>query len=150
MNGTSGFPFVKHLKKFISDIGAVAERYIFRGMIIAVNKMNYYHCPTDAYRKECNGVKTIEVEDKEFRFANKNLWRCAWAEHFDLDLDLEIPDVVNEQVILDTIDKYGMRGGEMGCCVKYCLPKHLRSDGGEHTSSSMRKKHSVAGRYFYI
>ena len=102
------------------------------------------HCPTDAYRKECNGVKTIEVEDKVFRFANKNLWRCAWAEHFDLDLDLEIPDVVDEKVILENIDKYGMRGGEMGCCVKYCLPKHLRSDGGDHTSAPMRKKHSVA------
>jgi len=102
------------------------------------------HCPTDAYRKECNGVKCIEVEDKTFKFANKNLWRCAWAEHFDLDLDLEIPEVVNEQVILDTIDKYGMRGGEMGCCVKFCLPKHLRSDGGEHTSAPARRKHCVA------
>lgn len=102
------------------------------------------HCPTDAYRKECNGVKTIEVEDKVFKFANKNLWRCAWAEHFDLDLDLEIPDVVNEQVILDTVDRYGMRGGEMGCCVKFCLPKHLRGDGGEHTTAPIRKKHSVA------
>ncbi|MBQ7381398.1 MAG: epoxyqueuosine reductase, partial [Clostridia bacterium] len=102
------------------------------------------HCPMDAYRKECDGVKTIEVEDKIFRFANKNLWRCSWAEHFDLDLDLEIPDVVNEQVILDTIDKHGMRSGEMGCCVKYCLPKHLRSDGGTHTSAPMRKKHCVA------
>ena len=102
------------------------------------------HCPTDAYRKECNGVKTIEVEGKVFRFANKNLWRCAWAEHFDLDLDLEIPEVVNEQVILEHVDKYGMRGGEMGCCVKYCLPAHLRSDGGTHTSAPQRLKHSVA------
>ena len=102
------------------------------------------HCPTDAYRKECDGVKTIEVEDKVFKFANKNLWRCAWAEHFDLDLDLEIPEVVDEQVILDHVDKYGMRGGEMGCCVKFCLPKHLRSDGGEHTTAPMRRKHSVA------
>ena len=102
------------------------------------------HCPTDAYRKECNGTKEIEVEGKVFKFANKNLWRCAWAEHFDLDLDLDIPDVVDEQVILDYIDKYGMRGGEMGCCVKFCLPKHLRSDGGEHTSAPMRIKHSIA------
>ena len=102
------------------------------------------HCPTDAYRKECDGVKTVEVEDKVFKFANKNLWRCAWAEHFDLDLDLEIPEVVDEKVILEHIDKYGMRGGEMGCCVKFCLPKHLRSDGGEHTSAPMRRKHSVA------
>lgn len=102
------------------------------------------HCPTDAYRKECNGTKQIEVEDKVFKFANKNLWRCAWAEHFDLDLDLKIPEVVDEKVILEHIDKYGMRGGEMGCCVKYCLPKHLRSDGGDHTSAPMRRKHSVA------
>lgn len=102
------------------------------------------HCPVDAYRKECNGVKTIEVEDKVFRFANKNLWRCSWAEHFDLDLDLDIPDVVNEEVILATLDKYGMRSGEMGCCVKFCLPKHLRSDGGTHTSAPMRRKHCVA------
>ena len=102
------------------------------------------HCPTDAYRKECNGVKVLEVEDKSYKFANKNLWRCAWAEHFDLDLDLEIPDVVDEKVILENIDKHGMRGGEMGCCVKFCLPKHLRSDGGEHTSAPMRRKHSVA------
>lgn len=102
------------------------------------------HCPTDAYRKECNGTKCIEVEGHEFKFANKNLWRCAWAEHFDLDLDLEIPDVVNEQVILETMDKYGMRGGEMGCCLKFCLPKDLRQDGGTHTSSYIRKKHTVA------
>lgn len=102
------------------------------------------HCPMDAYRKEVDGVKILEVEGKEFRFANKNLWRCAWGEHFDLDLDLEIPDVIDEQVILDTIDKHGMRSGEMGCCVKYCLPKHLRSDGGDHTSAPMRKKHCIA------
>ena len=102
------------------------------------------HCPTDAYRKECHGTKSIEVDGKVFKFANKNLWRCAWAEHFDLDLDLKIPDVVDEKVILEHIDKYGMRGGEMGCCVKFCLPKHLRSDGGDHTSAPMRLKHSVA------
>lgn len=102
------------------------------------------HCPTDAYRKECNGTKSIEVEGHTFKFANKNLWRCSWAEHFNLDLDLEIPDVVNEQVILDTIDKHGWRSGEMGCCLKFCLPKHLRIDGGTHTTTHIRKKHVLA------
>ncbi|NLD87227.1 MAG: 4Fe-4S binding protein, partial [Clostridiales bacterium] len=102
------------------------------------------HCPADAYTKECNGVKTIEVEGRVYRFANKNLWRCAWGEHFDLDLDLEIPDVVDEEVLTETIDKHGLRGGEMGCCLKYCLPKHLRIDGGEHTSTYIRKKHALA------
>ena len=102
------------------------------------------HCPTDAYRKEVNGVKSIEVEGKTFKFANKNLWRCAWGEHFDLDLDLEIPEIVNEEVILENIKKYGRRGGEMGCCVKYCLPEHLRQDGGDFTSTYIRKKHIYA------
>lgn len=101
-------------------------------------------CPTDAYRKEVNGVKSIEVEGRTFKFANKNLWRCAWGEHFELDLDLDIPDTVNEEVILDCIDKYGRRGGEMGCCVKYCLPAHLRQDGGNFTSTYIRKKHVYA------
>jgi len=103
------------------------------------------HCPTDAFRKEVKGVKVIQPdEEHRYEFANKNLWRCAWGEHFNLDLDLQIPDVVNEQVLLDTIDKYGMRDGEMGCCLKFCLPKHLRSDGGDFTSTYIRKKQSYA------
>ena len=32
----------------------------------------------------------------------------------------------------------------MGCCVKYCLPRRMRSDGGDHTGAPMRRKHSVA------
>lgn len=103
------------------------------------------HCPTDAYRKEVNGTKEISPDDEHtYKFANKNLWRCAWGEHFDLDLDLPIPEKVDEQVLLDYVAKYGKRGGEMGCCVKYCLPPFLRSPGGDFTSTYMRKKHSVA------
>ena len=43
------------------------------------------NCPTDAYRQEVNGVKNVVIEGKDHKFANKNLWRCAWGEHFDLD-----------------------------------------------------------------
>lgn len=102
------------------------------------------HCPTDAYRKEVDGVNVLEVEGRQHKFANKNLWRCAWGEHFDLDLDLEIPDVVDEKTLLEHVDKYGLRGGEMGCCLKYCLPRELRQDGEGHTSTYIRKKHCVA------
>ena len=61
-------------------------------------------CPTDAYRKEVKGVNALNIRDADgkvyvHRFANKNLWRCAWGEHFDLDLDDEIPDVVTEEAI---------------------------------------------------
>lgn len=99
------------------------------------------NCPTDAYRKEVNGVKKIEIEGREYRFANKNLWRCAWGEHFDLDLNLEIPDVVDEQVIIDNVRKYGMRGGEFGVCLRVCLPPHMRYEDPGYTRVYRRKRH---------
>jgi len=101
-------------------------------------------CPMDAYRKEVKGVNIIEFEGKQYRFANKNLWRCAWGEHFDLDLDLEIPDVVNEEVILEYTKKYGFRGGEFGQCLKYCLPPHLREKNPSYTKTYIRKRHTIA------
>ncbi|HHX21557.1 MAG TPA: hypothetical protein GX722_07175 [Clostridiales bacterium] len=97
------------------------------------------NCPTDAYRKEVNGTKSIVVEDKECKFCNKNLWRCAWGEHFDIDLDLPIPDVVDEKVLLDAIEKHGARGGEFGVCLKVCLPKHLRNWDKEYSRKSARR-----------
>lgn len=99
------------------------------------------HCPTDAYRKEVNGVKTIKIEDREYRFANKNLWRCAWGEHFDLDLNLEIPEKVTEQVIIENVKKHGLRGGEFGSCLRYCLPAHLRVSDPSYTRIYRRKRH---------
>lgn len=102
------------------------------------------HCPTDAYRKEVNGANILEVEGKQYRFANKNLWRCAWAEHFQLDLDLDIPEKVDEQVILDYRNKYGRRGGEMGYCLKYCLPPQLRIKDESYTTTYIRKRPVIA------
>ncbi len=101
-------------------------------------------CPTDAYRKEVNGVKDVIIEGKNHKFANKNLWRCAWAEHFDLDLNLDIPDVVNEDTITENVKKYGIRGGEFGVCLRVCLPKHLRVKDPDYTRVYRRKRHSVA------
>ncbi|MDD4125635.1 MAG: 4Fe-4S binding protein, partial [Eubacteriales bacterium] len=102
------------------------------------------HCPTDAYRKECNGTRELVITDEvRYKMANKNLWRCAWGEHFNLDLDLKIPDVVTEEVLLEACEKYGSRDGEMGCCQKFCLPKQLRQDGGDYTTTFIRKRHVV-------
>lgn len=100
-------------------------------------------CPTDAYRKETNGTKNVVVEGKNHIFCNKNLWRCAWGEHFDIDLDLPIPDVVNEKVLLDYIAKYGARGGEFGVCLKVCLPKHLRKPDESYCKKTVRRKRHV-------
>ncbi len=101
------------------------------------------NCPTDAYRKECNGKKKITVEGREYSFCNKNLWRCAWGEHFDIDLDLPIPDVVDEKVLLEHVAKYGMRSGEFGVCLKVCLPKHLREWDKDYCQKTARRKRHV-------
>lgn len=98
------------------------------------------NCPMDAYRKELGPVKDVVVEGKHHKFAGKNLWRCAWGEHFDLDLDLPIPDVVDEQVLLDNIKQHGARGGEFGVCLKVCLPKHLRVKDENYCKLSVRRK----------
>ncbi|MBE6930722.1 MAG: hypothetical protein E7463_10615 [Ruminococcaceae bacterium] len=100
-------------------------------------------CPTNAYRKEVNGTKKIVVEGKEHVFCNKNLWRCAWGEHFDIDLDLPIPEVVDEKVLLEHVAKYGLRGGEFGVCLKVCLPKHLRNWDEDYCKKTARRKRHV-------
>ncbi len=102
------------------------------------------NCPTDAYRQEVNGVKNVVIEGKDHKFANKNLWRCAWGEHFDLDLNLDIPPVVTEDVIAKTVKEHGIRGGEFGVCLRVCLPKHLRVKDPAYTRVYRRKRHSVA------
>lgn len=103
-------------------------------------------CPTNAYREEVNGVKDVEIEGKHHRFANKNLWRCAWGEHFGVDLDLPVPDKVDEKVLLDYVEKYGRRGGEMGVCLKVCLPEHLRNPEPDYCKiADRRKRHTVPG-----
>ncbi|HMB00844.1 MAG TPA: hypothetical protein VKS21_07640 [Spirochaetota bacterium] len=99
------------------------------------------NCPAQALFKEIDGKNVLEIENYRYTFPKKNLWRCAWGEHFDLDLDLEIPDVVNEKVILETAHKYGLRNGEMGQCLKYCLPKKKRYFDQTVSSAPLRKYH---------
>jgi len=100
------------------------------------------HCPSQALSKEIKGDKILHIEDYEYRFADKNLWRCAWGEHFDLDLDLELPEAVTEEVIVETVRKHGLRGGEMGQCLKFCVPKPLRTWDRAYSRTPMRR-HAV-------
>lgn len=101
------------------------------------------NCPTNAYKMEVNGTKNVVVEGKNHVFCNKNLWRCAWGEHFDIDLDLPIPEKVDEKVLLDYVAKYGTRGGEFGVCLKVCLPKHLRNWDKDYCKKTARRKRHV-------
>lgn len=101
-------------------------------------------CPTNAYRAEVNGTKNVVVEGKNHIFCNKNLWRCAWGEHFDIDLDLPIPEKVDEKVLLEHVAQYGLRGGEFGVCLKVCLPKNLRNWDENYCKKTARRKRHVA------
>ncbi len=103
-------------------------------------------CPTNAYRAEVNGTKNVVVEGKDHIFCNKNLWRCAWGEHFDIDLDLSIPEKVDEKVLLEHVAKHGLRGGEFGVCLKVCLPKHLRKWDESYCKKTARRiRHVTPG-----
>lgn len=98
------------------------------------------HCPTDAFTKETSGRHVINIGGKTFSYCNKSKWRCSWAEHFGLDLDLDIPDIVDEQVILECLAREGRRGGEMGSCLRYCLPPHLRLDDPDYSTTYRRRR----------
>ncbi len=97
------------------------------------------HCPAKALSKEITGENLLKIGPYEYRFPKKNLWRCSWGEHFDLDLDLEIPEVVTELVILDNVQKHGSRGGEMGQCLKFCVPGNRRQFDRGYSRTPMRR-----------
>ncbi|MEK6647071.1 MAG: hypothetical protein AABY84_10410, partial [Candidatus Firestonebacteria bacterium] len=98
------------------------------------------HCPTDCFRKEVKGMNNIEIGGKTFKFPDTNKWRCSWAENFALDLALKIPDKVDEKTALMYMEKYGQRGGEEGCCLKYCMSPSKRYYQKEYTDAPRRKK----------
>ena len=102
------------------------------------------HCLSGALAKELDGFNEIHICDKTYRYARKNLWRCAWGEHFDLDLDLPIPDHVTEQVILDAVKAHGTRGGEMGSCLRHCVPAARRYFDAQYTDAPRRRREVVA------
>ena len=100
-------------------------------------------CPARALDKELGPEVSIEIDGRKYTRAGKNLWRCSWGEHFDLDLDLPIPEKVDERVLLDNLTRHGVRGGEMGQCLKHCLPPQIRSWDRSHTSSPRRIRRRV-------
>jgi len=97
------------------------------------------NCPSQALSKEIRGEKVLKIGPYEYRFPDKNLWRCAWGEHFDLDVQLPIPEVVTEQVIFENVMQHGFRGGEMGQCLKFCVPKARRQFDPAYSRTPMRK-----------
>lgn len=98
------------------------------------------HCPAEALSKEVEGLDELWIEGKCYTKAHKNLWRCSWGEHFGLDLDLAIPEHVDEAIILESVRRYGVRGGEMGFCLRYCVPKPRRFFDLSYTNAPRRRR----------
>jgi epoxyqueuosine reductase len=101
------------------------------------------HCPTDAFRKEVKRINRLGIGGRQFEFPDTNKWRCAWAENFCLSLEHTIPDEVNESVILAYLERYGIRGGEEGCCLKFCMTPGKRYYDAAYCRAPKRKKDPV-------
>ncbi len=110
------------------------------------------HCPSLALKKDFNSAKphVVEIGGKTFKYANKNIWRCAWAEHFNLDLNSETlkKDMhVDEAVILNELHTQGVRGHERGVCQKVCVPPHLRTEKGSFGRDRRIAQNRINRRY---
>ena len=110
------------------------------------------HCPSQAMKKDMNtkAPHVVEIGGKTYKYANKNMWRCAWAEHFNLDLNSETlkKDAhIDENTILNELYTKGHRGHERGVCQKYCVPPHLRTNKKSFGRDKMIAQNRINQRY---
>jgi epoxyqueuosine reductase QueG len=97
-------------------------------------------CPTDAFRKEVVKMNKIEIGGHSFEFPETNKWRCAWAENFQLNLAHRLPEVINHDVILKYMEKYGEHKGEFGYCLRFCMTPERRYYQADYSRAPRRKK----------
>lgn len=111
------------------------------------------HCPSRAMKTDFNSMKphVVEIGGKTYKYANKNIWRCAWAEHFNLDLNSDTLKKagkhIDEKVILDELHSAGVRGHERGVCQKVCVPPHLRTDKKSFGRDRLIAQNRINQRY---
>ncbi|MFA4944598.1 MAG: hypothetical protein WC789_07845 [Lentisphaeria bacterium] len=108
------------------------------------------HCPSAALRKELQKPHEVVIGGKTFKYANKNIWRCAWAEHFSLNLkspNLEKWEHIGEKEILTELESNGIRGHERGVCQKVCVPPHLRTREGSFGRTRLIAQNRINKRY---
>ena len=98
------------------------------------------HCPMDTFRKETEGLASVEIGGKRYEFPQTNKWRCAWAENFDLSLSIPAPEKVTEEVILENLERYGQDGGAEGNCLKFCMVPERRVSDPQYCKAPRRKK----------
>ena len=108
------------------------------------------HCPPKAFEKEVNGMLSVDIGDKQFTFPNKNLWRCAMGENFQLDSFMEYPEHITEDIVLDLCEEAAHGDPskrftwKMGMCLKYCVPRARRYFDKSFSPSPRRRRDIVA------
>ena len=110
------------------------------------------HCPSAAMRTDMNSTEphVVEIGGKVYKYANKNIWRCAWAEHFNLDLNsgtLITEKHIDEKTIINELHGKGVRGHERGVCQKVCVPPHLRTKKPSFGRDKMIAQNRINQRY---
>lgn len=98
------------------------------------------NCPTEAFEKQTDGEVVLSASGSTVRYCRKSKWRCSWAEHFGLDLDLPKPETITEEVLLEQLAAHGVRGGEMGCCLRFCMVPERRYFDPSYTRAPRRKR----------
>ena len=98
------------------------------------------NCPVDAFRKEVRKINEIEIGGRTFKFPDTNKWRCAWAEHFGLNLAHDIPEHIDEAVIEHYLEKYGRHKGTFGYCLKFCMVPERRYYESSYARGPRRHK----------
>ena len=108
------------------------------------------HCPPKAFEKEVDGMLSVDIGERRFTFPNKNLWRCAMGENFQLDSFMEYPEHTTEDVVLDLCedaahgDPSKRFTWKMGVCLKYCVPRNKRYFDRRFCPSQRRRRQVIA------
>jgi len=104
------------------------------------------NCPTECFDREVKGMLQVKIEDKTFEFPNRNLWRCAIGENFQLDVCQEYAEPVTEASIREdvarAVNEHPERffGWKMGMCLKYCVPPQRRYFDLDYCRSPRRRR----------
>ena len=104
------------------------------------------NCPTECFDREVKGMLQVRIEDKTFEFPNRNLWRCAIGENFQLDVCRHWPEPVTEESITQQVRLAAnehpewIHGWKMGMCLKYCVPPQRRYFDSDYSKSPRRRR----------
>ncbi|MFA6102653.1 MAG: hypothetical protein WCV67_05865 [Victivallaceae bacterium] len=91
--------------------------------------------------KEVDGMCEVRIEDKTYKYAKINKWRCAWGEHFALDLKtVPPPENVTEHSVVEAMERNDVKGWTNGRCQVYCMPPHLRHIDPAYCKPPRRKR----------